>query len=318
MFHITSYGITDVGLERTNNEDAFHISPLSGLYVVCDGMGGHASGEMASAITVESMVEFITETIHQDSFRWPFNSPAATSLETRILDCAVRIANRKVHQKAQEDARHKGMGTTMVAVLAGEENMGIIHVGDSRIYRLRDGALEQLTEDHSLLNHYLRTRSMSDEEIANFKGKNVIVRAVGLRDAVDPELGMVDYQVGDMLLLCTDGLTDLVSDEEINAELSSAMSGDLKKACHNLVQKALQAGGKDNVTVLVMQVTDTAGENQMEQSSSQDEDSSPGFDAADGGYWDMETQPGYDASTVDDGQLLSGKTDAPDSSEEEE
>lgn len=299
MYHITSYGVTDVGLERTNNEDAFHISASDGLYVVCDGMGGHASGEMASAITVETMARFVGTTIHDPNFRWPFNSPTATTLETRILDCAVRLANRDVFNAAQDDVKHHGMGTTVVAMLAGEHQLGAVHVGDSRIYRLRDGKLEAVTEDHSLLNHYRRTRPMTKDEIKNFKGKNVIVRAVGLRESVQPEVHVVDYRIGDRYLLCTDGLTDLVDDEDIELEMISADSG-LKGAVHRLVDRALALGGKDNVTIAMMQIdgASVAGDEADADDESSD-DSSPGFDAANGdGYWDQETMPAYDVSDL--------------------
>lgn len=293
MYHITSYGATNVGLERSNNEDAYHIAPDDGLYVVCDGMGGHASGEMASRITVETMVAFVTETIHKPNFRWPFNSPTATTLETRILDCAVRLSNRDVFAAAQADSRHRGMGTTVVAILAGEEQLGVVHVGDSRIYRLRDGKLEQVTEDHSLLNHYRRTRPMTKDEIKNFKGKNVIVRAVGLRESVQPEVGVLDYRPGDRYMLCTDGLTDLVEDEDIEAEMVAAGS-DHEKAVNGLIARALAAGGKDNVSVVVLQV-DVATDEDMDDAHGAGEDTSPGFDAdSQDGYWDQETMPAFE------------------------
>ncbi len=300
MFHITSYGVTDVGLERNNNEDAYHIAADAGLYVVCDGMGGHASGEIASSITVESMGEFVAKTIHESNFRWPFNSPTATTLETRILDCAVRLANREVFNSAQQDTKNRGMGTTIVAMLAGETQLGAVHVGDSRIYRLRDGKISPVTEDHSLLNHYLRTRPMTKEEIKNFKGKNVIVRAVGLREAVQPEVHVIDYRVGDRYLLCTDGLTDLVEDEDIEAEMISADNG-MEGAVTRLIERALKAGGKDNVTIVMLQINAAgAGDEVTDESGLEDaDDTSPGFDAADGdGYWDQETMPAYEVGDL--------------------
>jgi len=306
MFSIEAYGSTDVGLERKNNEDAFHFAPEHGLYVVCDGMGGHASGELASRITVDSMVKFVTESIHADNFRWPFQSPRATTLETRILDCGIRLANRDVYQQAQADPRHKGMGTTVVAMLLGKDQIGAVHVGDSRIYRVRDGEIRLMTEDHSLLNHYRRTRPMSDEEIRNFKGKNVIVRAVGLRDTVEPETHVWDYRIGDIYLLCTDGLTDLVDDDYISGQLEQAETS-IKLTVTNLIQKALAAGGKDNVTVLVLRLDAGAGmEDATEEITALSipamegmEDTSPGFEAiGEGGFWDHETLPGLETDAL--------------------
>ena len=300
MYHITSYGVTDVGLERTNNEDAFFISAPDGLYVVCDGMGGHASGEIASAITVETMGQFVGTTIHESTFRWPFNSPTATTLETRILDCAVRLANRDVFNAASSETKHRGMGTTVVAMLAGEHQLGAVHVGDSRIYRLRDNKLEPVTEDHSLLNHYRRTRPMTKDEIKNFKGKNVIVRAVGLRESVQPEVHVVDYRVGDRYLLCTDGLTDLVDDEDIELEMISADAG-LKEAVHRLVDRALALGGKDNITIAMLQIDAARADDETSEPSPEAlaDDTSPGFDAAEAdGYWDQETMPAYEVGDL--------------------
>ena len=300
MFQMLAFGATDVGLERKNNEDALHSEAASGLFVVCDGMGGHASGELASKLAVESVLEFVTDTIHQDNFRWPFQSPNATTVESKVLDCAIRIANRKVYQHAQADSRHKGMGTTVVAMLAGKDKIGAVHVGDSRIYRLREGDLVQLTDDHSLLNHYKRTRPMSEDDIRNFKGKNVIVRAVGLRETVEPETHVWDYKSGDVYLLCTDGLTDLVDDDYIKTQLEQVDVG-IKTATTNLIQRALAAGGKDNVTVMILTVEHTAGidapTEELESVPHDEqvglEDTSPGFSAAgENGSWDQETMPG--------------------------
>lgn len=305
MFSIAAYGVTDVGLERKNNEDSFAAADDAGLYVVCDGMGGHASGELASKVAVESIVRFATESIHAENFRWPYQSPRATTLESRILDCATRIANREVFQQAQADARHKGMGTTVVALLLGQDQIGAVHVGDSRIYRMRDGELRQMTEDHSLLNHYRRTRPMTDDEIRNFKGKNVIVRAVGLRDTVEPETHVWDYRTGDSYMLCTDGLSDLVDDDYIQEQMLNVEDG-MKGVVTNLVQKALAAGGKDNITVMVVHIGPGAGLEMTTQeiASIGDqydgmEDTSPGFDAVGGdGFWDHETLPGLETEAL--------------------
>lgn len=294
--HVVGYGVSDVGLERKNNEDAFHANEDYGLFVVCDGMGGHASGEIASRVAVDTMVDFVTQTVHQEGFRFPFSPPDVATHETRVLDSAVRLANRSVFAQSQSDPRHKGMGTTVVAVLAGPTHIGVVHVGDSRVYLMREGELEQITEDHSLLNHYRRTRPMTDEEIRNFKGKNVIVRAVGLRDAVQPEVQAVSVQPGDLLLLCTDGLSDLVDDDTIADVIRDAHDA-LEPAVDKLIQLALDAGGKDNVTVMLLRVDGGPPGPHVVRAPEEDdpEDNSPGFVAGDvDGMWDQETLPAYD------------------------
>ena len=161
MWKVLSHGITHVGRERKNNEDSFRIASDAGLFLVCDGMGGHASGEVASQIAADTMVRFVALDRHRPDFRWPAEVSPADPEEARALDAAVRVANGAVFAGALANQTHKGMGTTVVGMLMGEERLSLVHVGDSRIYRLRDGELEQLTEDHSLLNHYMRSRPMS-------------------------------------------------------------------------------------------------------------------------------------------------------------
>ncbi len=304
-------GRTHVGLERRNNEDAYHVDNDAGFFVVCDGMGGHASGEIASRIAVDTMVRFVTRTVHEAGFRFPFSSPDALSVQTRILDSAVRLANRSVFTEAQKDTNHKGMGTTLVAVLADADGVGVVHVGDSRLYRYRDGSLEQVTEDHSLLNHYRRTRPMTAEEIRDFRGKNVIVRAVGLRDTVQPEVAEIDLHPGDILLLCTDGLTDLVDDESL-ARLLAMHEDDLDAASSAMIDAALAAGGKDNVTVLLASLR--GGQAVRGATARASDDTSPGFRAVgDDGSWDAETMPGVElpgGGEEADAFVATGLTDA--------
>ena len=292
MFRILAYGATHVGRERKNNEDAFRISPDSGLYLVCDGMGGHASGEIASQIASDAMVRFVSQDIHRPDVRWPIDTPAGLAEEARVLDAAVRVANSEVFAAAAVNPLHKGMGTTIVGVLAGTYRLGLVHVGDSRIYRMRGGELTQLTEDHSLLNFYIQTRPMSAEQIKQFAGKNVIVRAVGLRDAVEPDVQVQEYCAGDVYLLCSDGVTDMVDDAIIAATLQDG--GDkLTETAERLIDHALNGGGKDNITVVLLQVVKVPDESRSRLSAratlpmhpddlhaehDELEDTSPGFD----------------------------------------
>lgn len=284
MFKVLAYGATHVGRERKNNEDAYRIAGDAGLFIVCDGMGGHASGEVASQIAADAMVRFVEIESVRPGFRWPFEVQHQTTEEARVLDAAVRLANVEVFASATTNPAHKGMGTTIAGVLAGPSRLGLVHVGDSRIYRLRGHEFEQLTDDHSLLNHYIRTRPMSAQQIRQFAGKNVIVRAVGLRDSVEPDVQVQDYRKGDVYLLCSDGLTDMVEDELIGQTLLEGR-GNLGSAAERLVGLALDGGGKDNITLVLLHVVEAqrgersaVASGETEPMHSLMEDTSPGFD----------------------------------------
>jgi len=259
MWKVLSHGITHVGRERKNNEDAFRIASDAGLFLVCDGMGGHASGEVASQIAADTMVRFVALDRHRPEFRWPTEVSHTEPEEARALDAAVRVANGAVFAGALANQAHKGMGTTVVGVLMGDNGLSLVHVGDSRIYRLRAEEFEQLTEDHSLLNHYMRSRPMSADQIRQFVGKNVIVRAVGLRDVVEPDVQLQDYCAGDVYLLCSDGLTDMVPDEVLAKELHAGRD-DLPAVAQRLVDLALEGGGRDNITLVVLRIVEVPDE----------------------------------------------------------
>jgi protein phosphatase len=247
-------GSTDVGLKRAHNEDAFLLLPEEQLYCVADGMGGHASGEVASRIAVEEMAEFFRLTGRDEEATWPWaEDPGRAPDENRVLT-GVKLANLRIFERAQTDERLRGMGTTLVC--AHFERAGgtvvIGHVGDSRAYLWRPGAFRQLTEDHSLLNDYLRARRLTPEEIEAFPHKNVIVRALGMKEAVEVDLLRLPLQDGDLVLLCCDGLSGMVSDERM-AELIRQNVGDLKAAVQALLAAANQAGGVDNITCVLAQ-----------------------------------------------------------------
>lgn len=305
MFKLLHYGETNVGRERKNNEDAFRVAPEAGVYLVCDGMGGHASGEIASQIAADAMLRFLVMDRFRPEFTWSGESLAQPTEEGRALDAAVRCANREVLNQANAHPMHKGMGTTVVAVLGGTQRLGMVHVGDSRVYRLRQGEFEQITDDHSLLNHYINTRPMSADQIRQFAGKNVIVRAVGLRDAVDPEVQVADYQADDLYLLCSDGLTDMVEDEQI-AEILLG-NADLAAAGRALIEAALAGGGKDNITVLLLKVQEVPDQPRLRPFSRQTQT----MPAADGELeddedGDIETDVGFltlDAETMPEVEL---------------
>lgn len=250
VMRLIGESMTDVGRERDHNEDALLVVPDEGLFVVCDGMGGHSSGEVASEMTVDEVRKFICEDRHRLGV--PVSADTRSPEEVAIT-VAIQTANEKVFFRSCRDKACEGMGTTVVAVLDSEEDVALAHVGDSRIYRLRDGVFTQVTEDHSLLNHLIRTKGMTDEEVANFEGKNVILRAVGLRDDVAVETQLHPKVPGDIYLLCSDGLSDMVDDQHI-AQIVAAHQEDLAEGCRQLVDAANEGGGMDNISVVLARV----------------------------------------------------------------
>jgi protein phosphatase len=247
-------GLSDVGRKRTHNEDAYLLLPEEHLFCVADGMGGHASGEVAARIAVEEMAEFYRMTGRDEDATWPFKlDPARTYDDNRLL-AGVKLANLRIFERAAADQGLKRMGTTMVAVAfpRGEDTAVVGHVGDSRAYLLRGGALRQLTEDHSLLNDYKKSRALTPEEIEAFPHKNVIVRALGMAEVVQVDVSRLPLEDGDVILLCSDGLSGMVPDEGI-AEILRGYPRDLKGAAQALVDAANAAGGQDNVTCVLVQ-----------------------------------------------------------------
>ena len=242
-------GETNVGMKRTHNEDNFSITEESGLYIVADGMGGHASGEIASKMAVDAMREFFAATASDPERTWPYKMDRSKGYEENRLITGIKLANLRIYESAQRDPRQRGMGTTIVALFAVEDSIYVAHVGDSRVYRLREGTLEQLTEDHSLLNDYIKMKRLTPEEIANFPHKNVIVRALGMKDTVKVDTRFERPKAGDVYVLCSDGLSGPVTDEMMLEILDS--TGDLRAAATKLINRANENGGPDNITVVL-------------------------------------------------------------------
>ena len=250
----THAGASDVGRKRTHNEDAYLLLPEESLYCVADGMGGHASGEVAARIAVEEMAEFFRLTGRDEDATWPYKLDPARSYDENRLLTGVKLANLRIHERAGTDERLRGMGTTMVALTCPRDGLAALvgHVGDSRAYLWRRGDLRQLTEDHSLLAEHMKAHSLSPAEVKAFPHKNVILRALGMKPTVEVDVVKVPLEVGDLLLLCSDGLSGMVPDARM-AELLRAAHGDLRLAASELVQAANGAGGVDNVTVVLVQ-----------------------------------------------------------------
>jgi len=246
---ILASGLTDVGKKRSHNEDTYLLLEDENLFMVADGMGGHASGEVASKLAVETLKEFFIATSADPEATWPYKMDKSLGYEENRLVTGIKLANRRIYEASHQDARFRGMGTTLVVLLATREGCLIGHVGDSRIYRLRDGKLDQMTEDHSLLNDYKKMKTMSEEEIAEFPHKNVIVRALGMKESVKVDTMIDPPKSGDIYLLCSDGLSGPVTDDKI-AEVANA-NNDLKAACQKLIEAANENGGPDNITVVI-------------------------------------------------------------------
>jgi protein phosphatase len=250
-FRIEVAGETNVGRKRNHNEDNFALMPEFGLYMVADGMGGHASGEVASKMSIDAIHEFLTETADDPEKTWPYKMDRSKGYEENRLITSVKLANLRIYEAAQRDGRKRGMGTTFVGLYATDEGLFIAHVGDSRCYRWRKGTLESLTEDHSLLNDYIKMKRLTQEEIDNFPHKNVIVRALGMKDTVKVDTRFEPPEVNDTYLLCSDGLCGPVSDPEI-ATILSSHNGDLKETTSRLIERANENGGPDNITAVLV------------------------------------------------------------------
>lgn len=254
---IDAYALTDVGLQRENNEDAFDMVPEREFFVVCDGMGGHASGQVASRVAIDAIRRYMLELSRDKGQDHAFPTPEAFGPGERLLSSAIQYANERVFIESMKDRRYDGMGTTLVAVLGWEGAILLGHVGDSRIYRFRDGQIEQVTRDHSLLNHYIDQGKITTEaDKKAFKEKNIIVKALGLKDYVDPEVTRHDKREGDLYLLCSDGLSDQVEDWIIGNVIDNNAE-DLPIACSTLIRLSNEAGGKDNCTVMILKIEES-------------------------------------------------------------
>ncbi|HTP27006.1 MAG TPA: Stp1/IreP family PP2C-type Ser/Thr phosphatase [Anaeromyxobacteraceae bacterium] len=241
-------GGSHAGLLRHRNEDAFLLLPEERLLCVADGMGGHASGEVAARIAVEEMADF---------FRLTARDVAAGTCQEERLLTGVRRANQRIRERAALELPLRGMGTTLVCALfpEGEPAALIGHVGDSRAYLFRQGMLRRLTEDHSLVNELVKARQIAPHEAEEHPYRNVISRALGMRDQVDVDVSRVPLETGDAVLLCCDGLTGMLPDQML-ARILRATRGDLSRSVDALIQAANEAGGVDNVTCVVAQVDD--------------------------------------------------------------
>ena len=245
---------SDPGLKRSSNEDSYSTRPDVGLFVVADGMGGHVAGEVASRVAVEAIEAFIEETAGADKNRtWPFPFDPTVSLEANRLRAAFRLANRKIGAAIADSQDLRGMATTASAVLVGPRSASVAHVGDSRVYVLRDGRLEQITNDHSWVEEQVRAGTLSPTAARQHPWRNVVTRA--LSGGEDPEVDVTEGTPapGERYLLCSDGLFGVVPDTRI-AQLLGQQNVGLEDICRGLIAAANEAGGPDNITALILQI----------------------------------------------------------------
>jgi protein phosphatase len=246
-------GVSDVGLQREHNEDSFVVLKEYDLYVVADGMGGHRAGDVASKLATETISEFFKSTANDD-VTWPFHFDTNLSEEENRLLTGIRVANRQIFERSTRSREYHGMGTTVVGAMFSprKNRMYIGHVGDSRCYRVRGGAIQLLTRDHSLINDYLLAMPDLTEEQRSELPKNVITRALGMQDQVVVDIQHDDPRPGDVYCLCSDGLSGMVQDDEILKIVSSA--ADIGEACRNLIARANDHGGEDNITAVLIKI----------------------------------------------------------------
>ncbi|HZQ90841.1 MAG TPA: Stp1/IreP family PP2C-type Ser/Thr phosphatase [Terriglobales bacterium] len=250
-FSVEVAGKTDVGCHRTNNEDNFGYDTRYGIFVVCDGMGGQAAGEVASKMAVETVLTYFKQSAKNGTFPIIGKEVEGVSDRAKKLASAIHLANEAIRAAAQEHAAKRGMGSTIVSVFVEDGFFSVAHVGDSRIYLVRHGEMQQLTQDHSLVMEQVRRGLLTREEAEKSEAQNIILRALGSEEH-EPDLDDQIAQQGDLLLLATDGLTKLVSDDKILEIIKLAPS--LNAAVEQLIQAAKDAGGDDNVTCMLVRL----------------------------------------------------------------
>jgi serine/threonine protein phosphatase PrpC len=256
-------GKSDLGCVRTNNEDNFGYDTRYGVFVVCDGMGGQAAGEVASKMGVDTILEYFRKAggktgkySGDETDKYPAEGAALEGVSERAnaLASSIRLANRSIFEAASKDAGHAGMGSTVVAALVKGSFLSIAHVGDSRIYLIRKDSIQQLTNDHSLVMEQVRRGLITQEEAERSNMQNIIIRALGSEETVEPDVDDMVAQPGDILLLASDGLTKHVKDNALLSLVRGAPT--LAQACDALIQAARADGGDDNITCILIRVVE--------------------------------------------------------------
>jgi len=247
------FGTSHAGCQRKHNEDCYLCNPEEKLFLVADGIGGQTSGEIASKEAVKSIEEFVVRSRSED-LTWPIPYRQDLSLEQNRLFAATTLANHRINQLASNNPAMKGMGTTLVGVIIEGDRLALVNVGDSRLYRIRDCQIEQLTQDHTLVAERERMGLMSKEEAYRHPQKHILTSALGVRpiENIRIDLSLVEIREKDLYLICSDGLNDMIGDKEILTTANIFESKSLEKIGLSLIQQANLAGGRDNITVILL------------------------------------------------------------------
>jgi protein phosphatase len=288
-----AHGVSDVGLQREHNEDSFAVLSDHALCIVADGMGGHQAGDVASRLATEAIGEFFKKTANEDA-TWPFHfDPNLTDEENKLLT-SIRLANRQIYEHSTRSQDLRGMGTTVVGALYSrrKNRMYLGHVGDSRAYRVRGGKIQQMTRDHSLVNDYLAAMPDMTEEQRSELPKNVITRALGMQDNVEVDIQSDECQPGDVYVLCSDGLSGMITDQEMGDVVTG--SEKLEEICRRLITLANEHGGEDNITAVVIRVENEGERRELEFSKTQPQRARPAPDVA-----EQDTPPAGPALTTE-------------------
>jgi protein phosphatase len=252
---IEAFGKSDVGRRRKLNEDNVLLDRDTNLYAVCDGMGGHNAGEVASRMAIETLHAFIAKSQGEEKdITWPYGLEPNLSFEANRLKTAIKLANKRVFKAADNREDYTGMGTTLVAALLNDGTLTVGNAGDSRCYLVRDGKLRQITRDDSWVSAAWAEGILSHDEIDRHPLRNVITKAVGAKDNIELETYEEKLVAGDVVLLCSDGLHGMITDEQI-LKLLHPLAATLEEAAEGLIDAANEAGGKDNVSVVLLKYT---------------------------------------------------------------
>ncbi len=249
-WQVDSGSVSDVGLKRKSNEDSYCVNDDEGLYVVADGMGGHAAGEVASGLAVETIEDFIKLTSANEDITWPYGIDEGHTINGNRLKTSIRFANQKLLEHTRTRADCEGMATTVVAALVEEGVADIAHVGDSRVYLIRDEEIRRLTSDHSWVNEQVQSGMIDSEQARHHPLRNVVTRALGGKPDLEVDVQSLELEPGDRLLLCSDGLTSMLADDEILRIVLA--DGGSPKQTEKLVAAANLKGGEDNTTAILL------------------------------------------------------------------
>ena len=259
--HVTLFGMSDMGRVRKNNEDNFGYDVRRGIFAVCDGMGGQAAGEVASKIAVDTVLEYFRAGKPNGKSPVVGRTFEGVSQRATALANAIQLANLAIQEAASATTERAGMGSTIVAVCVEGNLFSVAHVGDSRVYLVRGGSIQQLTNDHSLVMEQVRRGLITLEEAEHSKVQNVIVRALGAEESVEPDLADHEFLPDDVLLLCCDGMSRFVPENAMLERINRA--GSLEQACDDLIQAAKDGGSDDNITCLLVRAVEQSWRERM-------------------------------------------------------